>query len=126
MGSGGRVLVAEDDDGMREAIESLLDAAGFETTAYASAEALLSGGAIDGALCIISDLKLPAMSGLELLVELRARGALAPVIVITAHDAPSVRSEAARCGAADYLAKPFGGSALLAAIQRAAGVSGPH
>ena len=121
MGPGRRVLVVDDDDGMREAIESLLDAAGFETTAYASAEALLAGGAIERATCIVSDLKLPAMSGLELLTKLRARGACPPVIVITAHDAPNVRAEAKRRGAVAYLAKPFVGSALLDAIESVAG-----
>ena len=96
MGAGGRVLVVEDDDGMREAIETLLDAAGFETAAFASAEALLAGGALDGARCVISDIKLPAMSGLELLTALRAHEGWPPVIMITAHDAPSVRFEAER------------------------------
>jgi two-component system response regulator FixJ len=119
MGAGRRVLVVDDDEGMREAIESLLDAAGFETATYASAEALLAGGAVEGATCVISDLKLPSMSGLELLTELRARGAGPPVIVITAHDAPGVCNEAVRLGAAAYLAKPFLGSALLAAIEGA-------
>jgi len=117
MGAGGRVLVVEDDDGMREAIETLLDAAGFETAAFASAEALLAGGAVDGARCVISDIKLPAMSGLELLTALRTHGGWPPVIMITAHDAPSVRFEAERLGAAAFLAKPFIGSALLAAIE---------
>jgi two-component system response regulator FixJ len=117
---GRRVLVVDDDDGMREAIESLLDAAGFESALYASAEALLAGGAVEGALCIISDLKLPAMSGFELLIELRARGGRLPVIVITAHDAPGVRADAERHGAAAYLPKPFLGSALLAAINNVA------
>jgi len=117
MGAGRSVLVVDDDEGMREAIESLLAAAGFETAMYASAEALLAGGAIEGAVCVISDLKLPAMSGFELLAELRTRGNPPPVIVITAHDAPGVRKEAVRLGAAAYLAKPFPGSALLAAIE---------
>ena len=121
MGSGRRVLVVDDDEGMREAIESLLGAAGFDFASYASAEALLTSGSLDGALCIISDLKLPAMSGLELLTELRARGGQPPVILITAHDAPGVRDDAERRGAAAYLSKPFLGSALLAAIE---GVSG--
>ncbi len=111
-----RVLVVEDDDGLREAIEVLLDAAGIETTTYASAEALLAGSEFENATCIISDIKLPAMSGLELLDELRVRGGLSPVILITAHDAPGVRADAVRHGAAAYLAKPFLGTALLAAI----------
>src|SRR5258707_3841101 len=116
MGPCRRVLVVDDDDGMREAIESLLDAAGFESVTYASAEALLAGGAVEGAMCIISDLKLPAMSGLDLLTELRARGGQPPVIVITAHDAPGVLDEATRHGAVAYLPKPFVGSVLYAAI----------
>ena len=116
MGGRGRVLVVDDDEGMREAIESLLGAAGFATLTYASAEALLAADAVGDALCVISDLNLPAMSGFELLAALRARSTPPPVIMITAHDAPQVRSEAARLGAAAYLAKPFGGHALLEAI----------
>ena len=107
MGAQRKVLVVEDDDGMREAIETLLDAAGIETTAYASAEALLAGGAVEDALCVISDIKLPAMSGLELLTELRARAPLPPVIVITAHDAPGVRADAMRPARQPTLQNPF-------------------
>jgi FixJ family two-component response regulator len=110
------VLVVEDDDGMREAIESLLGAAGFDTAAYTSAEAMLAGGSGAGSLCVISDLNLPTMSGLDLLTELRKRGATTPVIVITGFDTAATREEAASRGAFAYLAKPFEGSALLAAI----------
>src|SRR5450631_2438943 len=112
----GIVLVVDDDDSMREAIERLLEAAGFVTAGYASAEALLAGGSIGNARCIVSDIKLPAMSGLELLTELRGLGVLTPVIIITAHDSPSTRNEAKLHGAAAYLAKPFMSRALLAAI----------
>jgi FixJ family two-component response regulator len=115
--AGGRILVVEDDDGMREAIEALLGAASIESASYGSAEALLAGGAVEAAACVISDLKLPGMSGFELLAALRARGPAPPVIMITAHDAPGVRREAERLGAAAYLAKPFAGNALLAAIE---------
>ena len=118
MGLGRRVLVVDDDEGMREALKNLLDAAGFEATAFDSAEALLQDGVIDGAACIISDLRLPSMSGLEMLTALRARGEKIPVIAITAHDEPGVRNEALRGGAAAYLAKPFLGTALLEAIKR--------
>jgi FixJ family two-component response regulator len=117
----GRILVVEDDDGMREAIESLLAAAGFETAAYASAEAFFAAGPAEDSLCVISDLKLPLMSGFDLLSELRTRGPRPPVIMITAHDAPAERIEAERRGAAAFLAKPFAGSVLLAAIESVAG-----
>ena len=63
MGTGGRVLVVDDDESMREAIESLLDVAGFESTADASAEDLLAAAGVEDALCVISDIKLPVMSG---------------------------------------------------------------
>jgi len=124
MGAHRKVLVVEDDDGLREAIEVLLDAAGIKTACYASAEALLAAHAFADALCIISDIKLPEMSGFELLAELRARGNSPPVIVITAHDAPGVRADAARYGAAAYLAKPFLGTALLAAISNVTNPAG--
>jgi len=125
MGSDRKILVVDDDEGMREAIESLLDEAGFETTVYASAEALLAADGVESATCVISDLKLPLMSGLELLTALRARGPRPPVIVITAHDAPGVCNEAMRLGAAAYLAKPFLGNALLSAIEVVAGMGSP-
>jgi len=112
----GKVIVVEDDVSMREALGRLLGAAGLDYTAYASAEALLASGAVDGAGCVVCDLKLPAMSGLDLLAAMRARGGRPGFILITAHDAPGLREEAERQGAAAYLIKPFHGAALLAAI----------
>ena len=116
---GGRVLVIDDDEGMREAIESLLNAAGYPTSSYASAEALIAAGTPEDARCIVSDIRLPAMSGFELITELRASGACPPVILITAHDSPRLRREAGQRGAAAYLPKPFARCALLAAIESA-------
>jgi FixJ family two-component response regulator len=114
------VLVVDDDDSMRQAMERLLNASGLKTRAYGSAEALLADGTTEAAACIVSDYRLPTMSGLDLLAELRAQGRLTPVIVVTAHDTPSLREEAMRRGASAYLTKPFRGSDLLAAIARAA------
>ena len=120
MATGGRrVLVIEDDEGMREAIESLLKAAGYATTVYACAEALLTDGLPGDAGCIVSDIRLPAMSGLDLIGELRARGASLPVILVTGHDSPALRQEAGLRGAAAYLPKPFARNVLLAAIENA-------
>jgi len=115
----GAVLVLDDDDSTRQAIERLLNAVGLKTQTFASAEALLADGPVVGAACIVSDFKLPAMSGLELLTELRTRGLGTPVIVVTAHDTPTLREEAMRRGASAYLTKPFRGSDLVAAIEKA-------
>jgi FixJ family two-component response regulator len=112
-----RVLVVDDDDGMRQAIERLLEVAGFVPAVYTSAEALLADRGAAGAACVVSDLMLPEMSGLELLAELRVRGWRTPLILITAFDAPGRQEEAVRCGAAAYLVKPFLGSVLLDAIR---------
>ena len=105
---------------MREAIENLLEAAGFSAFAYASAESLLAGDRLKKALCIICNVKLPAMSGLELITELRAIGSAPPVILVSATDKPRVRNRAKRFGAAAYLAKPFVSSALLNAVDSVA------
>ncbi len=104
---------------MREAIKCLLDAAGVECAAYASAESMLASGRGEGAACVVSDLRLPAMSGLDLLAELRARAGGPPFILITAHDAPGLGKEAMRRGAAAYLAKPFRGTVLLDVVKAA-------
>jgi len=115
----GTILVAEDDDSMREAIEQLLNAAGFECEAFSSATALLARGVDQESVCVISDLRLPGMSGLELLGVLKERNPSTPFILITAHDAPELRERAMRNGAAAYLAKPFRGTALLDIINTA-------
>jgi FixJ family two-component response regulator len=113
------VLVVEDDDSMRQAIQRLLNAAGILTLAYASAEALLSLASDAGPACIVSDFRLPGMSGLELLSELRARGHSTPFILVTAHDTQQLRADARRRGANACLSKPFNGSDLMAAIEAA-------
>jgi FixJ family two-component response regulator len=125
------VVIVEDDESMREAIEHLLCVAGFRTLGYGSAEALLSEVATENPLCVVSDINLPAMSGLDLLTELARSVGHVPVIIITAFDSASSRKEAARRGASAYLAKPFASAALLAAIDEIAankfeGTRSPH
>ena len=117
--SGCMVLVVEDDDSMREAMERLLKAAGFGCATFASAEALLAVAADQDFASVISDLKLPGMSGLGLLAAMRERHLSPPFILITAHDAPGLGEKAKQCGVAAYLAKPFRGTALLEAVKAA-------
>lgn len=114
-----QLAVVEDDDSMREAIVRLLGAAGLKALAFASAEELLASAASVDAACVISDLMLPEKSGLELLGELRARQLCTPMILITAYDAPGLREEALRRGAAAFLTKPFRGAELLEAVRAA-------
>ena len=125
MDSGKRVLVVEDDDSTRQAIERILNASGIATAGYASAEELLAVGPAEGDACIVSDLKLPKRSGFELLAELRARGETPPLILITAHDSPKIRKQAEQNGVAAYLAKPFHGHALVAAVRAVIGPTKP-
>jgi two-component system response regulator FixJ len=110
------VLVVDDDDSMRQAMQRLLNAAGIRTLAYASAEALLAAPLDAAAGCIVSDFRLPGLSGLELLSELRTRGQGTPFIMVTAHDSMPLRDDAKRRGVAAYLTKPFSGGELIAAI----------
>ena len=96
-------------------------AAGFGRASFASAEALLGGDAAAAADCLLLDVHMPGVSGFELRSRLQARGVETPVIFMTTYDDPSSRARAQRAGAAGYLAKPFRGESLLAAL---AGVLG--
>jgi FixJ family two-component response regulator len=117
------VLVVDDDESMRNAIQTLLDETGFPNATYGSAEELLADGRVGEAFCLISDFKLPSMSALDLLSELRRQGNPLPTIVITGHDAPGVGAEAALRGAVAYLLKPFSGRTLLTALEKLQGSS---
>ncbi len=112
------IVVVEDDAGMSKAIERLLRAAGFKPGCFASAEELLQTDATESAACLVLDIHLPGLSGLELRRCLVTSGREKPVIFITGQDEASLRDEARRLGCA-YLHKPFEGRALLEAIRRA-------
>ncbi len=107
------VILVEDDAGLRGALERVLRAAGFESQSYASAEAALADHRLEWADCLVVDLNLPAMSGLDLVDRIRQHGVTVPTVLITAHDEPRVRDEVRRRGIQHFLAKPFLGSALV-------------
>jgi len=110
------IVVVEDDAGMSKAIARLLRAAGFQPTSFASAEELLQTEAVDFAACLVLDIHLPGLSGLELARLLVTSGRAKPVIFITGQDDESLREEAQRLGCA-YFRKPFKGKELLEAIR---------
>jgi two-component system response regulator FixJ len=116
-GAGATILLVEDDDSMRVALERQLNGSGYRCRSFASAESLLADAIEADAACIVSDQGLPGMSGLELLAELRVRGAFLPMILITGHDSVRLRNDAARRRVAGYLVKPFSRAALLSIIK---------
>ena len=119
------IVLVEDDAGMKKAIERLLRAAGFQPVSFASAEELLQTEAADSAVCLVLDIHLPGLSGLELGRLLLGSGRAKRIIFITGQDEPFLRDEAQRLGCA-YFRKPFEGKALLEAIRAAVTVNPWH
>jgi two-component system, LuxR family, response regulator FixJ len=113
------IYVVDNDRTVIESVAELLSTDGFAIRAYGYARAFLSDIGENDRGCVIADLMIPDMGGLELLGELRERGVALPVIVITAYGDVQLAVEAMRQGAVDFLEKPFSGDALLNAIRTA-------
>lgn len=113
------VHVIDDDDGVRDSLSFLLDCSGITTRTYASAAQFLTAlpGVEPG--CIITDVRMPEMTGLELLDELKRRGVDAPVIVITGHADVPMAIQALHAGVADFIEKPFSDEAILVSVRAA-------
>jgi len=113
------VFIVDDDESVRKALKRLLKANGYRAMTFASAEDFLLGGLVPGAGCMILDVQLPGMSGLDLQDKLASSGSNYPVIFITAHDNPQWQERALELGAVAYLRKPFDQQPLLEAVQAA-------
>jgi FixJ family two-component response regulator len=113
------VFVVDDDDAVRNSLRMLLKSAGVQTEAYASAQEFLSTYHISQPGCLVLDVRMPGMSGLEMQHELNLRGATIPVIFITGHGDIPMAVEAMQHGAFDFLQKPFRDQELLDRVQRA-------
>jgi two-component system response regulator FixJ len=121
--AGGMVHVVDDDDAMRHSLIFLLECAGLEARGYDSALAFLDRvGTIERG-CIVTDVRMPGMSGLELVAALKAERVADPVIVITGHGDVPMAVEAMKAGVSDFLEKPFDDQQLLSAVQRALAAS---
>jgi len=113
------VAIVDDDDLMRSALQGLLKSAGLPAQAFASAEEFLKSGQQRQAGCLISDIRMPGMSGLELQARLNAERCKIPIIFITAHGDEKMRMQALRAGAVEFMAKPFDDEALLESVRAA-------
>ena len=112
------VYVIDDDEAMRESLDFLLDASGFSPRTYATAPDFLAVAEAAEPGCIVTDIRMPGMNGLELVGELKARGVALPIVVITGHGDVPLAVEAMKAGVADFLEKPFSDDVLLATIRR--------
>jgi len=113
------ISVVDDDDSVRESLRGLIRSVGFAVKVFASAEEFLNSDHLRNTHCLILDVRMPGMNGLELQRQLAASDRKIPVIFITAHGDEEVRSRALNGGAVDYLLKPFSEEALLNAIDAA-------
>src|SRR3979411_922020 len=113
------VAIVDDDSLMRSALQGLLKAVGLPAQAFGSAEEFLNSGQQHQAGCLIADIRMPGMSGLELQAKLNAERCRIPIIFITAHGDAKMRTQALRAGAVEFLAKPFDDEALLESVRAA-------
>lgn len=113
------IHVIDDDAAMRDSLAFLLDVNGFEPQVYESADAFLRAASLEIARCVVSDIRMPGMTGVELVRKLKGGGSACPVILITGHGDVALAVEAMKAGAVDFIEKPFDDETLLGAIRSA-------
>jgi FixJ family two-component response regulator len=113
------VAIVDDDDLIRDALDGLMKAAGFSALAFASAEEFLNSGEQQRTACLIADIRMPGMSGLELQSKLNEGHHRIPIIFITAQGDEKMRMQALRAGAVEFLTKPFHDEVLLESVRAA-------
>ena len=115
------VYVVDDDDALRDSLSFLLSSAGINAQTFDSAAAFLTALPRNGRGCVITDVRMPGMSGIDLLRELKSKASPLPVIVITGHGDVPLAVEAMKLGAADFIEKPFDDEVLLSSVRNALG-----
>ena len=115
------ISVVDDDESLRRSVRNFLRSVGFRVETFASAEDFLSSGQRESTGCLVLDVRMTGMSGLDLLRYLAAANARVPAVVLTAHGDAEMRRRCLGAGAVAFLDKPFHGEALLDAVQTALG-----
>ncbi len=113
------VAIVDDDELIRNALHGLMKEAGFRALAFASAEEFLNSGKQDHTACLIADIRMPGMSGLDLQSKLNEGHYMIPIIFITAQGDEKMRMQALRAGAVEFLTKPFDDEVLLDSVRAA-------
>src|SRR5579864_4970792 len=115
----GLVAIVDDDESVQRALQDLIESDGLSALCFGSAEQFLDSGARNKAACLIADIRMPGMSGLELQAKLKAERCPIPIIFITAHGDTKMRIQAMCDGAAEFLTKPFDNTVLLELVHAA-------
>jgi FixJ family two-component response regulator len=113
------IAIVDDDESVRFALKGMMKSVGLPAQAFASAEDFLNSGILHPIACLIADIRMPGMSGLDLQKKLNAEHYRIPTIFITAHGDAKMRLQALRAGAVEFLAKPFDDEVLLENIRAA-------
>ena len=113
------VAIVDDDELVRDALHGLMKAAGLHALSFASAEEFLNSGEQQHTACLIADIRMPGMSGLELQSRLSEERHRIPIIFITAQGDEKMRMQALRAGAVEFLTKPFDDEVLLDSVRAA-------
>jgi FixJ family two-component response regulator len=113
------ISIVDDDDALRNSLENLIRSAGLRAQGFSSAEAFLSSNQVHETRCLVLDVRMPGMSGLELQRQMAVANSHIPIIFITAHEDDAQRSRALEAGAVAFLHKPFYEEELLNAIEAA-------
>src|SRR3981081_1893888 len=113
------VAIVDDDELMRSALQGMLKSVGLPSQAFASAEEFLESGQQQQTACLIADIRMPGISGLELQAKLNAEHCRIPTIFITAHGDTKMRMQPLRAGAVEFMAKRFDDEVLVASVRAA-------
>lgn len=113
------IAIVDDDESVRSALQGLMKAVGLPARTFASAEEFLDSGQQHETSCLIADIRMPGMSGLDLQTKLNSENCRIPTIFITAHGDAKMRMQALRSGAVEFLAKPFNDDVLLESVRAA-------
>ena len=111
------VAIVDDDRSVQSALKDLMESAGLSARTFGSAEEFLESDQRNQTACLITDIRMPGMSGLELQVKLTTEGSRIPIIFITAHTAAKMKMEAMKAGAVEFLSKPFDDEVLLEKVR---------
>ena len=117
------IAIVDDDESVRCAVHGVLKSGGYEAQAFASAREFLRSGVQRTAACLISDVRMPDMSGLELQARLAEEGCRMPIIFMSAYGDSRMRSQAMKAGAVVFLGKPFDDKVLLDSVRAALNVT---